>query len=35
MPTFNKSRGFKLKSGNTISFKEMGGSPVLQQAAED
>ena len=32
MPTFNKSRGFKLKSGNTVSFKEIGSSPVQQQA---
>ena len=27
-----KGSGFKMKSGNTTSFKEMGGSPVLQQA---
>ena len=34
MPTFNKSRGFKLKSGNTIPFKEMGSSPVKQGQAD-
>ena len=34
MPTFNKSRGFKLKSGNkaNAAFKMMGSSPVQQQA---
>jgi len=34
MPTFNKSRGFKLKSGNTIPFKEMGSSPIQQGQAD-
>jgi len=34
MPTFNKSRGFKLKSGNeaNAAFKMMGSSPIQQQA---
>ena len=30
MPTFGKSKGFKLKSGNKPSFKMMGASPVKQ-----
>ena len=34
MPTFNKSRGFKLKSGNTVPFKQMGSSPVKQGQAD-
>lgn len=35
MPTFGKSKGFKLKSGNKPSFKMMGASPVKQEKKGD
>ena len=33
MPNFNKSKGFKLKSGNTTPFKQMGSAPMTRSQA--